>query len=497
MNELVLTNERAKAFYSKYPHLDFNTMNGIFVDIMENLLQNMSNDIENGHNTNLIKELAGRLENMESSFNQHNKSLSSSLSHLSEHISTMITQHLESMMSNMRDTIRSNNGDTERNIMARMQESNELFLNRVSSLTKNEEITAFMRDELIKVNEKVQQESERLVNTFEKSNSPDSLGKINELIGNQYAQLDNSFKARIDSFFSSQSSTQGSMYTEIMNRLEKTTSAVDVVGDYFQKQIGSTNKGKHGEAKMEIILSQLFPSGNIQNTSGMTACGDFIVERNDKSKVLLDTKDYDTVVPIKEVNKLIRDVEKNNCHGILISQNSGIAQKNDFEINVHDHKIIVFMHNAKYDTERIMMAFNIIDHLEPYLVTVSTDDEEKEMISNELLTSINKEYQELVTQKLNLIQSIKKTQGDLILQVQKMDLPALTGYLDKKFANTGKTGLKCDLCNVYIGKNPKSLAAHRRRCKPTNKVIDTYQTESPPAVSNTNPTIENFLTNTN
>ena len=112
-----------------------------------------------------------------------------------------------------------------------------------------------------------------------------------------------------------------------------------------------------------------------------------------------------------------------------------------------------------------------------------------------MLTSINKEYQELVSQKLNLIQSIKKTQGDLILQVQKMDLPALTGYLDKKFANTGKTGLKCDICNIYIGKNPKSLAAHRRRCKPTNKVIETQQ--CPPVDSNSNPSIENFLTNSN
>ena len=42
MSQFVLTNERAKSFYSKNSHLDFNTMNGIFVDIMENLLQNMS-----------------------------------------------------------------------------------------------------------------------------------------------------------------------------------------------------------------------------------------------------------------------------------------------------------------------------------------------------------------------------------------------------------------------------------------------------------------------
>ena len=106
----------------------------------------------------------------------------------------------------------------------------------------------------------------------------------------QYKELDAAFKARIDSFFTSQS-TNGSMYTEIMNRLEKTTSAVDTVGDYFQKQIGSTNKGK-GEAKMEVLLATIFPNAEIKNTSGMTAAGDFIVERKNGSKILLDTKDY-------------------------------------------------------------------------------------------------------------------------------------------------------------------------------------------------------------
>jgi hypothetical protein len=263
------------------------------------------------------------------------------------------------------------------------------------------------------------------------------------------------------------------MYTEIMNRLEKTSSAVDIVGDYFQKQIGSTNKGKHGEAKLEIILSQMFPSGIITNTSGMTACGDFIVERSNKSKVLIDTKDYDTVVPVKEVEKIIRDVEKNNCHGILVSQKSGIAQKNDFEVNVHNHKIMVFLHNAQYDNERIQLAFNMIDYLEPYIVN-KNDSEASEVISCELLSSINKEYQELASQKMNLIQSIKKSQNELVNQVQKMDLPSLTNYLDKKFANTGKAVFKCDKCNVFIGKNAKSLAMHKRHCK---QVIETISPE--------------------
>lgn len=473
MSQFVLKNARAIEFFQKQSHLDFNEMCGIFVDIMEKMMQNMTDNIESSHNTALIKKLATKMEHMENSFSQHHANMTQSLGQLSEQFSGLINRHLEAMLGHMRDTIKSNNGDAEKSIIERIQTNNDLFLSKISEVTKDEAIRGFVEEEMRKVNVAVHEESERVLQNLEKTGNAETMNKLSEVITCQYKELDATFKARIDSFFTSQSSSNGSMYTEIMNRLEKTTSAVDTVGNYFQKQIGSTTKGKQGEAKLEVILAHMFPSAEIKNTAGMTACGDFIVNRKDKSKVLLDNKDYDTVVPIKEVNKMIRDIEQNDCHGILISQNSGIAQKEDFEINVHNHKIIVFLHNTKYDETKMMMAFNIIEHLEPYISEKGEGSVNDEIISSDVLLAINKEYQELVTQKLNLIQSIRKTQGDLITQVQKMDLPELTKYLDKKFANTGKTGLLCDICGVYMGKNARSLAAHRRRCVPASVTVET------------------------
>ena len=236
--------------------------------------------------------------------------------------------------------------------------------------------------------------------------------------------------------------------------------------------MGSTTKGKLGETKLELVLSEMYPSASIKNTAGLTACGDFIVERKERNKILIDTKDYETVVPIKEVEKILRDIEENYCHGILISQNSGIAQKEDFEINIHHNNIIVFIHHGNYDSEKIRLAVNIIDHLEPFIS--SKQSEESEAISSETLFFINKEYQELVSQKLNLIHNIKKQQQDIIAQIQKLDLPMLTSYLNQKFANTGKTAFHCDICNAFAGKNAKSLAAHQRKCQ-KNINIDTSE----------------------
>jgi hypothetical protein len=189
-------------------------------------------------------------------------------------------------------------------------------------------------------------------------------------------------------------------------------------------------------------------------------------------------------VPIKEVEKIIRDVELNRCHGILISQNSGIAQKDDFEINVHDNNIIVFIHKCLYDPAKIMLAVNIIDHLEPILLKNKENYEES--ISSDLLMLINREYQELASSKLNLINSIKKTQQELITQVQKLELPTLTKYLETKYANTGKAAFKCDICGTFYGKNAKSLAAHQRKCK-KNVVAASIEPPSENIVINTEP----------
>ncbi len=160
---------------------------------------------------------------------------------------------------------------------------------------------------------------------------------------------------------------------------------------------------------------------------------------------------------------MIRDSEKQNCNCILISQNSGIALKNNFEINIHNKNIIIFIHHGNYDIQKIVIACNIIDHLQQFFKFENKTEEEH--INTSLLREINNEYQELVQQKLNIIQTIKKTQQDLIQQVQKLDLKNLTSFLDDKFANTGKMAYKCDICNQFNGKNAKALATHKRACK--------------------------------
>ena len=62
---------------------------------------------------------------------------------------------------------------------------------------------------------------------------------------------------------------------------------------------------------------------------------------------------------------------------------------------------------------------------------------------------------------------IKKQRKEADAEFNKIDLPKLTEFLNSKFANTGKTAFKCDICG-WVGKNKMSLAAHQRKCKKVN-----------------------------
>jgi hypothetical protein len=234
------------------------------------------------------------------------------------------------------------------------------------------------------------------------------------------------------------------------------------VEEYFRTNNNSNIKGKRGENKLEPLLSQILPEANIINSSGSAESGDFIIERPNKPTVLIDTKDYNTSVPKKEVDKIIRDIERRKCCGILLSQNSGIALKYDFEINVHNNFIVVFLHNVKYNEERIYLAIQIIDMLYP--IVQQNANMEHESISSEQLNTINKEFQEIISQKRKVIEQIEQHNKEIIKSISKIDMPTLSSLLTAKFSQSEKLNYVCDICNDYVGKNSRALAAHKRGC---------------------------------
>jgi hypothetical protein len=211
------------------------------------------------------------------------------------------------------------------------------------------------------------------------------------------------------------------------------------------------------------VLLSLYPTAQIDSVGTTKETGDIILKRREKSAILFENKNYDRNVGQEEVRKFIRDVEIQNCSGIMLAQHYGIANKNNYEIEIHNNNILIYLHNVEYDADKIKSAVDIIDHFKACLNELEVGSGEHINISKEFLSDINKEYQNFMNNKLTHIKTIKDYQQKLISQIDDIKLPSLEHYLSRMFASSASKELTCEYCN-YVAKNVRALTAHHRGC---------------------------------
>lgn len=121
-------------------------------------------------------------------------------------------------------------------------------------------------------------------------------------------------------------------------------------------------KGKISENAMLQNLSMLFPKNNIEDTHKESGRGDFIMTDPKDFKILFENKDYKSNVPKKEIDKFERDMKTNPdvAAGIFMSNESGIAKKEDFQIDIVNNKPVCYLHNTNKNIDKIRIAYNII-----------------------------------------------------------------------------------------------------------------------------------------
>jgi len=237
----------------------------------------------------------------------------------------------------------------------------------------------------------------------------------------------------------------------------------DELNQFLNKYNMSSNKGKYGESNLCSVLNELFPSAEVQDTTGTKASGDFIVKRMDKSPVLVETKEYNHNVNKEEIAKFIRDIDTQNMNGIFVSQYSGITFKNNYHIDIHKGNILVYVQHCEYSPDKLRIAFDIIDYLSNKVQELNTN--ETNNITKEVLDDINQEYQTFITQRETLQMTLKDFQKRMNSQIDSLKLPALDKYLDTKYAYVQERSFTCDMCNAFTGSNKQSLSAHKRGCR--------------------------------
>jgi hypothetical protein len=222
------------------------------------------------------------------------------------------------------------------------------------------------------------------------------------------------------------------------------------------------------QSDINIVLNSIYPSSFVIKQKQYEKANIFLMKRPCQQSILISSENSYTNCSAEEIDTFNKCVEDIHCNGIFISHYSGVSMKSNYQIDYVHGNIIVFIHHAEYNPEKIKVAIDIIDHISCKLKEMSPSHGEA-TIPKSVLDDINKEYQLFLSQKEALISIYKECQKKVLSQIDELRFPQLDKYLSTKFiAQPMKQGFKCDLCKSFNANNLKALAAHKRGCARKN-----------------------------
>tara|TARA_X000000950_G_C13847104_1_gene632868 strand:- start:211 stop:1677 length:1467 start_codon:yes stop_codon:yes gene_type:complete len=460
---LSLTNKKVFDFYEEHKNLNFENMNVIFVEILENLLKNANPTLDVSLATSLLDGIKG----LQNQFNNINDAVTKNLNEVStiftlkfvdfkkeymqdlqmilannasEKLAPIIKEYNENLLDKTKimfgDLLPKNQETLQKNIEGSLRTLQETINNDTNLMLKSSLTKEVLQEYISSLDEKF---SNTLLN---------SQNLLNTIVSSSEQRLENKL-GEIKEISTLNKNSQSNLFTNI--------------NELLKKMENSSSKGKISENLLFNVLHSLYPTAQIESVGNIKETGDILIQRKNKPKILFENKNYDRNVGQEEVRKFIRDVEIQKCSGIMMAQHYGIANKNNFEIEIHDNNVLLYMHNVEYDSYKIKAAVDIIDHFKNCLDDLESGTGEQVTLDKEFLDDINKEYQNFVNNKLIHIKTIKDYQQKLIAQVDDIKIPTLEHYLSRMYASTASKENTCEYCN-YVAKNLRALTAHHRGC---------------------------------
>ncbi len=462
MSELIIKNKRIIDFYNQNESLDIEAINLIVINLLEQLLDGMNSNVISGINSQILSdvgELKSKMFDISSSINKLNTDITNS-------IYVKLQDVKKDYIEEYRNILLSNFSQNNEKLGSLLQQNNSSLIDKTTLLLNdvlpknNESQQNIFKDTIVDFQKSINEDTKLIMSSLNKDD------KLNEFLikfENKYTQLIQPFQGIINS---SEERLQREITNVKNNQMPETL--LKELTDFFNKYKNSSYKGQLGEMQLETILNQVFPCDEIIRTTSIKAAGDFRINRENREPLIIETKDYDRNVTLDEVKKFIRDIEEQKCHGVFLSQNSGITSKQNFQIDMINKKILIYIHNVKYDSTVIKMAIDVIDNLSEKFNLLENDDIIDFSISDENLKEINKEYSDFIKKKLLFIENFKENQKKLLNQVEDMKFPCLSKFLSQKCGNiliNENQGIICSICNKFTAQNNKSLAAHQKACK--------------------------------
>lgn len=452
---LSVANEKIWCFYKKHPSLTFEAANLLFIEFMDRIIP----DSNTGLNTSLAEQLVESMKTIQSQINNVSDNISHMRNDTISNLSLKLSEFKKEYIEDIKMILTNNVSDK---IAPLLKDQNSMMLDKTHILIndiipKNNESLKMQINEAIKgLHYSITEDTNKFLSS---SINPRTLQDFISNLEQKFTQSEQRLETNIREI-----KTTNDKIREISTAHQQTSVSLNsTVNDMLKKMENGSSKGKISENIVFNILNTLYPSAQeIDYVGDKKETGDIMLSRENKPMILIENKNWEKIVSKDEVKKFIHDVETQNCCGLFLSQNTGIANKKNFEITIHNNKhILLFMHEVNYDAEKIKLGIEIIDHFKETLDKMD-DKSDTDMIDIDVLDSINKEYQECCSHKLNILKTIKDFSQKLLKQVDEIHFPNLEHYLSTRYTfSVGK--MVCEYCN-FIAKNQQALSAHLRGC---------------------------------
>ena len=454
--QLCTNNKRIFDFYTTHKSLDFEQINLLCIDLFENVLQDATATINKSIGSQILSECLetrAKMAEISGGLQLVNANLAKMSSDLHIKMLDIKREYVDEIKS-----VLDKNGatlllETVSLITSQVVDKTNLLLNQIVPDSNNavvkqvqDDIQRFYNDE-IKTLLSGAVKAEQLDVFF--NNFDTKYGRMMQSIQTPILQVLSMNDERINKNINKQQETQEKLLTNLEEFLNKYKN-------------NSSLKGKFSENLLHKVIIQMFPTAEIVDTSKMIHTGDLVVKRENRDSILFENKDYADNVSAEEVNKFIGDCEKQGMHGIILSQNTGIASKKNYHIDIKKGKVLVYVHQVDYSQYKIQIAVDIIDTLSEKLKGTSVEKDEK-TVSKEVLAEINAEFARFVVQKEAVITVVKDCQKKIIDEIKNISFPSLERYL----SSSDQITYTCDVCNRFTTQSKKALASHKRtkECK--------------------------------
>lgn len=446
LESLSTNNPKIIKFFNEHKSLDFDETILSFINIIEKLEDNVQNNPSN----HSIQSILSEIKSIKSELSTNHKDSS-------QFFSQQFSDFKREYINDLRLNLTSNVSDK---IEPLIKEQIQILFQKTESLIpkQNQELQLKFQETLKSINK----DTEKFMkSSITESSLQTFISQIDQKLTSQFfntqqqiSQNMSNQEQRLD-----QKISDISEKTNSQNSLSQTLNTQ--VGDLLKKLENSSAKGKMSENIIVNILHSLYPTGQIDHVGQTKETGDIILSRKDKPKILIENKDWGKNVVQEEVKKFLHDIETQNCCGVFLSQNYGIANKENFEINIHDGNVLIYVHEANNEPEKIKLAIDIIDHFKLKLDDFKQDTN-VDSIPKDILDSINTEYQAFIANKLTLIKIIKDFNQKILKQLDDTKIPSLEEYLSTRYA-TSTSKYVCEYCG-FVAKNAAAKSAHLRGC---------------------------------